>query len=79
MNLQTFFSEKALDERTYEVPAADGTINFIPTSMVIAAILQTQGNERRQIISILTRLDLMGGDCHHFLKHIAQGMAISFG
>ena len=78
MNLQTFFAEKDLDERYYEVSAADGTVNQIPSSAVIAAILRTQGAERRKVSAILSQLDLLNGDVHHFLRHLAQAMAISF-
>jgi hypothetical protein len=78
MNLQAFFAEKDLDERYYEVSADDGTVNMIPTSMVIAAILQTEGEERRKVISILSQLDQRNGDIHHFLRHLAQAMAIRF-
>ena len=74
----TFFNEKNLVERIYEVNAEDGTINLIPTSMVIAAIQQTQGQERQQVERILRELDFRNGDVHHFLGHLAQAMAISF-
>lgn len=74
----TFFNEKNLVERTYEVKAEDGTPNLIPTSMVIAAIQQTQGQERQQVERILRELDFRNGDVHHFLGHLAQAMAISF-
>lgn len=75
----TFFSEKNLDERTYEVAAEDGTPNMIPTSMVIAAIKQSQGRERWQLEQALRHIDMLNGDVHHFLNHLAKAMAISFG
>lgn len=78
MNLQTFFNEKALDERTYEVVAPGGTPNLIPTSVVIERILSTTGHERQQISDILMQLDVRNGDVHHFLAHLAQGLATDF-
>ena len=79
MNLQRFFDEKGLDELLYEVQADNGYLNLIPTSVVVAAILQTSGEERRKIENILLQLDLRNGDIHHFLRHLAQAMAISYG
>ena len=76
--LSTFFAEKDLAERTYEVEAADGTLNLVPTSSVIERILTTRGQERRQIETILRTLDIRNGDVHHFLQHLAQAMAVSF-
>jgi hypothetical protein len=78
MNLQTFFNEKALDERMYEVTAPGGTVNFIYTSAVVERILSTTGHERQQISSILLQLDVRNGDVHHFLAHLAQGLATDF-
>jgi len=78
MNLKTFFNEKALDERMYEVTAPGGTVNFIYTSAVVERILSTTGHERQQISSILLQLDVRNGDVHHFLAHLAQGMATDF-
>ena len=51
---------------------------MIPTSMVIDAIKRTQGTEAKQIETILRKIDFANGDIHHFLKHIAQGLAIDF-
>ncbi len=78
MNLQTFFNEKALDERLYEVTTAGGTHNVIPTSVVIERILSTTGTERQQISNILLQLDVRNGDVHHFLAHLAQALATDF-
>ena len=79
MNLQRFFDEKDLDEVLYEVESESGVLNLIPTSMVVAAILQSTGSERAKIENILLQLDLRNGDLHHFLRHLAKGMAISYG
>ena len=78
MNLQAFFNEKALEERIYEVTAPGGTANLIPTSVVVERILSTTGQERQQISGILLQLDVRNGDIHHFLAHLAQGLATDF-
>ncbi len=74
----TFFNEKNLVERTYEVKAEDGTPNLIPTTAVIEKIKTTRGEEAKQIENILRQIDFRNGDVHHFLGHLAQAMAISF-
>lgn len=75
---QAFFTEKALDDRTYEVVSAGGTLNLISTETVIAAINRTKGAEAQQIEAVLRKLDFLNGDIHHFLAHIAQGLAVDF-
>ncbi|MAW05249.1 MAG: hypothetical protein CL918_01695 [Deltaproteobacteria bacterium] len=74
----TFFSEKNLVEKTYEVVSPNGTPNLIPTSAVIAGIKTTQGEEAKKIEAILRKIDFLNGDVHHFLAHLAQPMAIDF-
>lgn len=73
-----FFAEKEIDERTYEVQAPGGTVNFIPTSAVIEAIKRTKGQEAQAVEAIIRKIDCLNGDLHHFFAHIAQGLAIDF-
>jgi hypothetical protein len=73
--ITTFFNEKQLDERTYEVPGPGGTLNMIDSDVVIDHIKLTRGEERKQIEGILRRIDFMNGDVHHFLRHLAQALA----
>lgn len=73
-----FFSEKQIEERTYEVQAPGGTLNLIPTSAVIAAIKRTQGQEAKAVEAIIRKIDFANGDLHHFFAHIAQGLAVDF-
>ena len=75
--ITTFFAEKNLDDRIYEVES-EGTLNLISTENVIERIGCTSGAERQQIENILRELDFRNGDVHHFLQHLAQAMAISF-
>jgi len=72
----TFFSEKDLTEQVYTVTSANGTPNIIPSTVVIDAIKKTKGAEAKQIETILRQIDFANGDIHHFLKHIAQGLAV---
>ena len=72
---QTFFTEKDLTEETYQVESANGTINIIPSSVVIERIMNTRGEEAKNIESILRTIDLANGDVHHFLKYLAGAIA----
>ena len=72
---QTFFAEKDLTEETYQVESANGTINLIPSSVVIERIMNTRGEEAKNIESILRTIDLANGDVHHFLKYLAGAIA----
>ena len=73
-----YFNEKDLDNQVYEIAAPNGTMNLIETDMVIAKIKTTQGEEAKKIEAIIRQIDCLNGDIHHFLKHIAQAMAIDF-
>ena len=73
--ITTFFAEKNLDDRIYEVENG-GTLNLISTADVIEKIGLTSGDERQKIESILRDLDFHNGNVHHFLEHLAQAMAI---
>ena len=74
----TYFNEKDLDNQVYEIAAPNGTMNFIETDMVIAKIKRTQGEEAKKIEAIIRQIDCLNGDIHHFLRHLAQAMAIDF-
>ena len=76
--ITTFFAEKELDSRIYQVESSNGTLNLINTEDVIEKIGFTSGTERQQIENILRQIDFKNGDLHHFLGHLAQAMAISF-
>lgn len=75
--LQTFFDEKALEDRVYHVASPSGeTINLIPTSAVIAAILAAPIPEQDHIAGLIRRLDFVNGDVHHLLEHLAAALAV---
>jgi len=73
-----YFNEKDLDNQVYEITTPNGTMNLIETDMVIAKIKTTQGEEAKKIEAIIRQIDFLNGDLHHFLKHLAQAMAIDF-
>jgi hypothetical protein len=73
--ITTFFNEKQLDERVYEVTSSGGTLNLIETSVVIDRIKSTSGAERSQIEKILRQLDFANGNIHYFLEHLAKALA----
>ena len=73
-----YFNEKDLDNQVYEIAALNGTMNLIETDMVIAKIKTTQGEEAKKIEAIIRQIDCLNGDIHHFLRHLAQAMAIDF-
>jgi len=73
----TFFKEKDLVEKTYEVEI-NGTWHLIPTSIVIQQIKAASGADKKKIEMVLRKLDFLNGDIHHFLKHLAVGIAANF-
>ena len=73
-----YFNEKHLDNQVYEITTPNGTMNLIETDMVIAKIKTTQGEEAKKIEAIIRQIDCLNGDIHHFLRHLAQAMAIDF-
>lgn len=71
--LETFFEEKALNERTYEIEHDDMT-HFVESEFVIELITKnTNAAEQEQIANILRKIDFANGDVHHFLQHLATG------
>ena len=73
--LKAFFSEKNLDEQVYEVTAKGGTSNLICTADVIDALLSASDTVQVKAAEILRLIDRANGDPHHFLRHLAGGMA----
>ena len=79
MNLQTFFTEKNFEIRTYEVTSpVTGDSHIITTDVVIDRILSTVGQERQQVTAVLQQLDFRNGDFHHFFKHLATALAANY-
>ena len=70
----TFFNEKNLDFQYYTVNSLNGTPNIIPSTVVIDAIKNTQGEEAAKIKDMLIKIDLFNGNIHNYLQHLAQAL-----
>lgn len=79
MHLPVFFAEKDFDIRTYKIKhPTTGITHFISTDVVIDRILSSKGEEREALVHILTKLDIANADFHHFFKHLATGLVLSY-
>ena len=74
-----FFAEKALEQQVYEVTAPGGTTNLLMTSDVIYALLNASDETQAKAAEIIRQLDFNNADIHHFLRHMAKGMAFDLG
>lgn len=71
--LTTFFEEKNLDDRLYEIEH-DGNTHLMPSSRVISIIRdEASPREQRMIMDTLVKIDFHNGDVHDYLKHLATG------
>jgi len=74
--IDALFSEKGIDlEQRIEVEGPSGT-NSIPASIVVDAIKEANQGERDQIRATFQKIDFHNGDVMHFVKHLAQAIAI---
>ena len=74
--LNTLLSEKNIDlEQVLEIEGASGT-NFMPLSIVVDAIGDAPSHEQQAIKKTLVMIDFKNGDIMHFIKHLAQAIAI---
>lgn len=74
--IDTFFEEKEIPHRVFEVESNNGTMNMIPNDVVIEHIKAAPTTEQKQIEGILRKIDFMNGDVNHFLEHLAGALAI---
>ena len=70
----TFFNEKNLDFQYYTVNSPNGTLNIIPSTVVIEAIKHTKGEEAAKIKDMLIKIDFFNGNIHNYLQHLAQAL-----
>lgn len=77
--LHSFFSEKEIPYKVFKVTDSQGLTHDIPNEVVVEAISQTRGSERKKIEDTLRKLDFRNGDVNHFLAHLAKGLAESYG
>lgn len=74
---EAFFDEKdlPLDDR-FEVEGPVWGTNSMTYRVVVDAIKTTSGDEADAIANMLRRIDFANGDVLHFLRHLAQGLAL---
>ena len=75
--LKTFFAEKNLDSRIYELNDADGTLHLVDSELVIDCIHNASEMDKDAIADTIRKIDFANGDVHHFLKHLANAL-VSF-
>jgi len=73
MDLNKFFEEKDIQETSWEI-TYNGTTHYITSSVVIEAILGTQGNERTKIAGTLFALDVKNASIVDYLRYLAECM-----
>ena len=76
--LDTFFKEKRVPSKVFDVTDRQGITHSIPNQVVIDMIKQTRGRERSSIEDTLRKIDYGNGDVNHFLAHLAKGLAESY-
>ncbi len=74
--LETLFEEKNISlETSIEAQGESGT-NFMTLQIVVDAIVIAPKHEQRKIKDILVQIDFKNGDVLHFMKHLANALAI---
>ena len=74
--LNTLIAEKGIDlEQGFEVEGASGT-NHMSYGIVVAAIKGAPKHEQAGIKTTIVKIDFHNGDVRHFLRHLAQAIAI---
>lgn len=68
--LDTFISEKNLDDRVYEINH-NGNLHMVESDFVIELAKNASKKEQSFIKTTLVKIDFAHGDVHHFLKHLA--------
>lgn len=76
--IDTLFSEKGIDQDQVLTIPSDGFFgdNIMPVSVVIDAIKNTSKKEQKAIQKMLVKIDFANGDILHYIKHLAQAIAI---
>ena len=75
--LNTFIDEKQINrEQVLEVKGPVYGMNYIPVQCVLDLILTTAKEEQRAIKDMMVKIDFVNGDIVHYLKHLAQAIAL---
>lgn len=73
--LNLFFSEKEIPSKVFSVQDSSGMSHQIPNGVVVEAISQTSGAERKKIEDTIRKIDFHNGDVNHFFEHLAKALA----
>lgn len=74
--LDTFIDEKGIDlEQGFTVPGPSGH-NHMTYQNVIDVMKQAPKHEQNGIKDMIVRIDFRNGDVTHYLRHLAQAIAI---
>ena len=76
--IDTLLSEKGIDQDQVLTIPSDGFFsdNIMPVQVVIDAIKNTTKPEQKAIQKMLVKIDFANGDIMHYIKHLAQAIAI---
>ena len=75
--LTTFFAEKDVPERGFEIDTDDG-FHIIPNVVVLEHIAITSKGEKDAIASVIRKIDFANGDVNDFLRHLAGAIAANY-
>ena len=75
--LETFFEEKNLPLKNWDIIGKDGEWNNISNEVVIEYILKAPEYEQKKIANKIRKIDFYNGDVNDFLKHLAKGIVMN--
>lgn len=69
MDIKTFFEEKDLPLKQWEIKDGENNLHIIDTKAVIKFLI---ANPNKQVKETLRKIDVMNGDLYPFLFHMAK-------
>lgn len=69
MDIKTFFKEKDLPLKQWEIKDGENNLHIIDTKAVIKFLI---ANPNKQVKETLRKIDVMNGDLYPFLFHMAK-------
>ena len=74
--LNNLLNEKGINRDLHLEIEGNSGLNIIPLDVVVEAIINTNKAEQDKIRNTLVMIDFKNGDVMHFIKHLAQAIAI---
>ena len=74
--INRLIKEKGIDTSQRVLVEGASGVNSIPLQFVIDGINNTGEVEKKAIRDMLVKIDFHNGDITHYLKHLAQALAI---